>query len=149
MKIDWKKVAASAGYKLMKGAVANDANKIYSNGKRFAAAFNFAINRAKQHIYVKAWPDDKDYTDDLTLILQVWELNRNQSFLSYYSNNNLPKKTTKILKPMRIRGKYKYYKGRHWCKNTNRAAQEVSMYLINNRTKKARWNNERKANAKY
>ena len=149
MKINWKEVAKSVAYKSMKAYVAKQANKRFSNDERYQKAFDFAINRAKQHIYVACWLDDNDYTYDLIYKLDEWERKRKQSFLSYYSNHNLPKKTSGVLKPVGIRGRLKYYKNDSWYKNTHRAAEEVTIHLKNKRTKKARWSNERKARAKY
>lgn len=139
MKIDWKAVAASPGYKLMKGAVAEQANNRFSHDDRYQEAFNFAINRAKQQVYVKTWLNGQDYTDYLIDKLNEWELNRKQNFLSYYTNYNLPKKSSRVLKTPGIRSRVKYYKTGSWYKNSNKAAVELSEHLQRNRTKKARW----------
>jgi len=149
MKINWKEVAVSAGYKSMKAAIAVEANRKWSTDGRYEEQFIFAINRAKQHIYVKAWLDDQDYTDYLIDRLNVWELNRKQSFLSYYTDYNIPKKSSRVLKTRSIRNRIKYYKTDPWYKNSNRAAVELSTYLQKIRTKKARWTNKRKADAKH
>jgi len=147
MKINWKEVASSAGYKLMKAAVAKQYNNRFTNDDRFAEAFNFAINRAKQNIYVACWLDNNDYTDDLILKLDEWERKRKQSFLSFYSEYNLPKKSSRVLKTPGIRSRIKYYKQGSWYKNSNKATVELSEHLQRKRTKKTRWTNERKVRA--
>jgi hypothetical protein len=145
MKINWKEVAASSGYQSMKAAVHKNANGRFSKDDRYQKAFDFAINRAKQNIYVHCWLDDNDYTDDLIFKLNEWERKRKQSFLSFYSNHNLPKKTSGILKPRGIRSRIKYYKMDSWYKNSHAAADELSQHLQKKRTKKARWTPEYKA----
>jgi len=139
MKINWKEVAASAGYKSMKAAVATEANRKWSTHERYTEAFNFAINRAKQHIYVKCWVSDQDYTDYLINQLRAWEEQRKQSFLSYYTNYNLPKKSSRILKTPGIRSRVKDFKQDSWYKDSHRAAKEITEHLRKKRTKKARW----------
>ena len=144
MKINWGEVAKSTGYQSMKAAVATASHR-FSYDDRYEKAFAFAIGRAKQRIYIICWLKDQDYTDYLIAQLNTWELDRKQSFLSYYTNYNLPKKSSRILKTPGIRSRVKYYKNDSWYKNSHIATEEVTQHLQKIRTKKARWTPEYKA----
>ena len=148
MKIDWKAVAASPGYKSMKATVAEEAQQSARRKRvpdiRYQQVFEFAINRAKHYSHVTGISIEN--------VLNAWEEQRTYCFLNYYSNSSnskLPKQHSNMRKPQGIRGLIKYYKTCSFYKNTTKAADALSEYLRGKRTKKARWTPEQKKRSIY
>ena len=145
MKIDWKAVAASPGYKSMKATVAEEAQQSARRKRvpdiRYQQVFEFAINRAKHYSHVTGISIEN--------ILNAWEEQRTYSFLNYYDTYRKPKQHSHICEPQGIRGRIKYYKTCSFYKNTTKAADALSEYLRGKRTKKARWTPEQKKRSIY
>ena len=147
MKIDWKAVAASPGYKSMKQVCDDEVKRVAKWGRkpdeRYQQAFDFAINRAKHYSHATGVSVES--------ILNAWEENRTYNFMNYYSSSNKPKQHSNILKPLGIRGTYKYFSSKFWMDHNNKRVTRVREITakLNPRTKKARWSNKRKKDAAY
>lgn len=149
MKIDWKTVAGSPGYKSMKAAVAKEAATSAGYGrkrdKRYEETFRFAINRAKHYAHRLNKPIEE--------VLNEWESKRKYCFLNYYQSCNFPKFHSNNCKPMKLRGTKKYYKRENWLdpkRKRERIFQMIQWYQRQESTKdKKRWDNERKRRARF
>ena len=94
MNIDWKKVAASPGYKSLKAAYVHDVqgNQRYiRRGHRpirdkaeFRRHFKWVIGRAMYYAH--------KYNRPIEAILWSWESDRNYWWLNYYQEARQPKK---------------------------------------------------------
>lgn len=94
MKVDWKKVAASPGYKSLKAAYIDsvqDSEKFSRKHNRNAMRvkkeyldrFNWIINRAKHYAHIQGVT--------LDIILNQLEEKRQYGWFNYYDNYNQPK----------------------------------------------------------
>lgn len=150
VKIDWKYFATTAGYRSLKAAYIKDVQAIatekYPMRKKeeFLKKFNWIINRAKHHAYVKGI--------SIWNILDFWEANRDYWWLSYYGNHgNQIRLHSNILMPMSVKGICKHYK-KLWHSDPARAKVHV-MEAIQEQQKKVstkvkpRWSNCRKKHA--
>ena len=83
MKIDWKQVSKSAGYRSLKAAYISDVTAYRSRGRSKATYlkhFNWVISRAK-HYSAKTGRS-------LIEILDEWEAKRTYCWLNYYQDCN-------------------------------------------------------------
>lgn len=119
MKIDWKHLASTAGYKsLMKSVTRDvqDANKQRQRGHRpmrdkeeFMKNFRWVINRAIHYSHHTGRPIHE--------ILNDWESKRDYWWLNYYKEGRQPKLNIKPCEPMGIRGYRNYLKRQRWGRN--------------------------------
>jgi hypothetical protein len=149
MKINWKEVAASEGYKSLKAAYIKDVMEAKADerkGRRpmrtkavFLKRFNWAICRAKHHAI------QRNVTVDV--ILNEWEKSRNYWWLSFYSDSGKQAKVKKCNKlPLGIKGIKKYFKRNPL--NPKRAQERIGDFIRDALPKrdpprgypKARWN---------
>ena len=108
MKINWKQLAKSSGYKSLKAAYIKSAMQAGRSAnpmrdkKELYANFQWVINRAKH------------YADHLNRsiesILNEWEEKRTYGILNYYQDCRQPKFNSRSLEPAGIRSIRKYYK---------------------------------------
>jgi hypothetical protein len=154
MKIDWKYVATTRGYKSLKAAyittVQNGRN--FKNKKELLNDFNKIISRAKYHANL--------YDITIDKVLDAWEDKRDYNWRSFYSdhNNKLFKKILNIkLHPQGVKG-YKKYLKRWAMHNKSNIKKHICEYiqrkhknnLSEKRKKKPRWTTEyKKRKAKY
>ena len=98
MKIDWKSLAKSKGYKSLKAAYIYDLNrKCCSRSKsKYLEHFNWAIGRAKHYAYHK--------NISIEAVLNEWEEQRDYWWLNFYQNGNQPKFHSNSLKPIGEKG---------------------------------------------
>lgn len=82
MKIDWKKLAKTEGYKSLKAAYIKSVKREGSKG-RFLRKFYWVVNRAKNYSHSTKIPVD--------VVLTEWEKNRSYGWLNYYSNPQQPR----------------------------------------------------------
>ncbi len=148
MKINWKHLATTKGYKSLKAtyikAVQNAVKqkRPMRDKKEYLKQFNWIINRAKHHAYTHNIP--------IETILDIWESKRDYGWLNYYQDNRQPKFTSKCLKPTGIKGTRKYYKNDKWTKNDpviiKKRMKSFISWFCKNKTKKdkPRWSMERK-----
>ena len=160
MKIDWKYVATTEGYKSLKAAYAHDvqdAEKTRSKGRRpmrdkaeFLKKFKWVIARATHHA------DKLGVT--LDVILDKWEKDRNSDgrycwWLNHYSNLQAANKITgSCLKPMGVKGLKRYYKADSRYKDDpirrkNLICRRIVDMQKNDSTrksKKVRWSKDKK-----
>jgi len=81
MKINWKELAKSKGYKSLKMNISDTA--IFSNKKEDYKKFQWVINRAKHYA---------NYTElSIETILDSWESKRSYSWVNYYQDCNQPR----------------------------------------------------------
>jgi hypothetical protein len=93
MKINWKEVSKSPGYKSLKAAYIKDVIEAEeyrakhgssSRGKaEFLKRFNWVISRAKHYSHVQGIP--------LSQVLNKWEAGRDYWWFNYYQDCNQPK----------------------------------------------------------
>jgi hypothetical protein len=89
MKIDWKYLAATPGYKSLKAAYIEDVKKASKQSRPmrckddFLSKFQWVINRAKHYAYHTG--------RSVESILNEWEDTRNYWWLNYYQNSHQPK----------------------------------------------------------
>ena len=95
MNIDWKKVAASPGYKSLKAAYIHDVQeseryrarlgrKPMREKEEFLRKFKWVIGRAMYYAH--------KYNRPIEAILWSWESDRNYWWLNYYQEGRQPKK---------------------------------------------------------
>lgn len=154
MKVNWKEVAASPGYKKIKQHMIdalNDNHKTIQKGHRpmrdkaeYYKYFRGIIARA-QHYAIK---------ENVSLIdvLNKWAEGQSYNWLSYYSNYNFPKKHSNSCKPKGIRAKRKY-NNRFFVDSRNdncRAIDRIQKAKSRRQGKKSRWSVEdKKRRASY
>lgn len=108
MKIDWKEVSKSEGYRSLKAAyikdVQNSKKQKYPmrDKEEFLKHFNWVINRAKHYAVKK--------NISIIVVLNEWESKRKYWWLNYYKNCNQPKIHTNKLKHKGVRYFLKYFK---------------------------------------
>jgi len=142
MKIDWKHLATTEGYKSLKAAYVKDVQEASTqkhpmrDKKEFLKRFNWVINRAKHHAHVKGL--------SISTILDFWEKSRGYSWwFGYYQNGQHPRLHKEKLKPMGINGFRKSCKIAWYCTNKdvkNRVNDFIQHEHKENSTKKKkRW----------
>lgn len=149
MKIDWKHLASTAGYKSLMAAVTKDvqsASRRRERGnipmrdkKEFMTKFRWAICRATHYSQHTGKPVHK--------ILTEWESKRDYWWLNFYSDHNLPKLSkNNSLKPLGIRGARKYYHKGHFGNPKEKMVMFIRTQI---NSSKKRWDKAKKANAEY
>lgn len=141
-KIDWKKVAASPGYRSLKAAYQRELDKIDKERQRghrpmrdkaeFLARFNWIICRAKHYSHRLNKPIED--------VLNEWENRRSGWWFGYYGNN-IARIHSNSLKPMGINGTRKACKN-YYGKSSVSVRDRIRNFIRYNtpkRTKKARW----------
>lgn len=141
-KIDWKKVAASPGYKSLKAAYAKDVQKAERDRQRgyrplrdkaeFRKEFTRIISRAQSYSYHSGKP--------LEDVLSEWEEDRKSWWFGHYGNR-YPKIHSCSLRPESINAMRKHYK-KHWGHDPKRIRQYIADFIRlrqPKRTKKPRW----------
>lgn len=94
MKIDWKHVATTPGYKKLKAAYIHDVietekhrqkfgKKLRRDKKYFLGLFQWVINRAKHYAHHQNRP--------LEDVLNEWEAKRDYCWLNYYQEEKFPR----------------------------------------------------------
>jgi hypothetical protein len=95
MKIDWKHLATTPGYKSLKAAYIRDVQEAEAYRNRFERKpmrekeeflhkFIWVIARAKHYAHY--------YNTSVETILKMWEDKRTYWWLNYYQDCNMPKK---------------------------------------------------------
>ncbi len=157
MKIDWKYVATTKGYKSLKAAYVHDvqdAEQTRSKGRRpmrdkatFLIKFKWVIARATYHA------EHEKVTIDV--ILDRWESKRTYWWLNYYGDyKNQGKYSNNKLKPRGAKGIKASLKEDTFHRNDPIRLQYLVNKHIQIRQREAstkspkRWSNERKADAK-
>lgn len=149
MKIDWKMVAQSTGYRSLKQSyqqTQKHSARFKGNSNeldRQTKLFHWIICRAKHYAY--------HLNTSIEDILNGWEANRNYNWRSYYSDHRFPKlgKTALTVKPMNRINYFRkdpYYKNHPESKKVQ-VFKEILRQQRQNSKKvgdKARWTPERK-----
>ena len=156
MKIDWKYVANTKGYKSLKAAYIQDVQKAREHERKFGRAmrdkaeflklFNWVIARATHYAHHE--------NSTIDVVLDRWESKRTCWWLGFYGESKYqPKYTSGSLCPKGINGIRQYYKndGFRRCP-INRKARVFSYIMLeqkNSSTKSPkRWTAKRKADYK-
>ena len=135
MKIDWKYLASTPGYKSLKAAYIHDVQEANKRKIKFGSAnrgkeeflkkFNWIINRAKHHAIRRDIP--------IWDVLDTWEKGRTYWWLNYYQDCNQSRCHSSSHEKMGVTGARKYYKTscgygsqtvKHQVSNFIRRAQE-------------------------
>ncbi len=114
MKIDWKHVSTTQGYKSLKEAYIRDIQQVqerkrkggYGNYSRYVKHFNWVICRAKHYASNRGV--------SLDVVLDEWEAERKMSggwWLNFYQDIKQPKYHSNSLKIKGINGIRNYFKG--------------------------------------
>jgi len=140
MKIDWKHVATTEGYKSLKAAYLQDTG--HSKEVLFGL-FNWVICRAKYYANLQDTTIDK--------ILDGWENGRTGWWFAYYGESKQPKVPSKFVVHVRLRGTIK--QSNKWYRKNTQDRKRVNMRVINTYAKRniekykdrPRWNSQHKA----
>ena len=140
MKIDWKKVSKSPGYKSLKAAYIKDvtAKRRSRSKEEFYNTFQGVICRAKHYSHHTGEPIED--------ILTKWEESRSGWWYGFYKNKP-PKFHTNSLKPMGIKGISKFYKADYKYSpelGVRRRQEYINSVVKYTRTKKPKWTARRK-----
>ena len=146
MKIDWKHLATTSGYKSLKATYVRDV-RYASRQKRpmrdkaeYLRQFQWVINRAKHYA---------NHTGkSIETILNEWEAKRDYGWLNYYQDGRQPKFHSGGKKNMGIRGIRKYYK-KVYSHDPTRIRERIQSFLIYEskgkpKKEKPRWSMPRK-----
>lgn len=163
MKIDWKHVASTEGYKSLKAQMHTDVANIdlmrqrsrsknldhypMREKKKFQDLFNWVICRAKHYAH--------HYDRPIEDILTEWEKNRDYWWVGYYNDRNMPRFRTanNNVRPQGYRGYVKSIKkaySHRLLSPTERArvVRELSLsyrrHQMMSERRKTRWSKERK-----
>jgi len=159
MKLDWKRISQSTGYKSLKTVYIKDASRWCNNKKEYYKDFLEIISKLTHHVYKKgAAPDNgKPFniyfnTTLFITILDKWEEKRTYSWRNFYHGNSFNKIHSNSLKKPGMQQGKKYYKrenlfGKQF--KTKRILQLIQQHQPKrDEIKKPRWDNERKARMK-
>lgn len=113
MKIDWKHLATTVGYKSLKAAYINGIKRSFGTKAEEIRQFQWVINRAKHYAHHTG--------ASIESILNLWEKKRDYSWQNYYQNSNQPKFHSGAKDPMGVDGY------RESCKKANYS--HVSSYV--------------------
>jgi hypothetical protein len=144
MKIDWKHLATTPGYKSLKAAYVKDVQEAAKQKSpmrkkdEFLRQFNWIINRAKHYSYQTG--------KSIETILNEWEEVRQGWWFGYYQNSRQPKFHSNSIKNKGIRGVCKYYKNCCFSapRAVQRARQRIAVEKRKQSQKKSRWSMARK-----
>lgn len=151
MKINWKHLSITPGYKSLKSAYIKDVQDAAKqkhpmrDKSDFLKKFNWVINRAKHYSHVTGKTIDS--------VLNEWEEARTCWWLNYYQDCNQPKKHSNSLKPQGINGLRKYYKTCFWSTPYS-AKRQVNLFIQkehekNSKKIKKRWTSIAKIRRNY
>ena len=144
MDINWKEFSKSPGYISLKKAYIEDIKKGWRNKKESYKHFQWVINRAKHYSnYIGT---------SIESVLNIWEVNRDYWWLSYYQETKQYKFHSHSLKKMEIKGIRKHFK-KIYRNGPKRRAKRMVKYIQNIQKSKStkikpRWSNERKRRMK-
>lgn len=148
MKIDWKHLATTVGYKSLKAtyikAVQDAARqkRPMRDKAEFLRKFQWVISRAKHYA--------SHTSKSIEVVLNEWEEKRTYCWLNFYQDCSQPKFHSNFKKPMGVKGTRKYYKNDSWYKNDpvriRDRMKSFIAYFNTNKPKKAkpRWSMARK-----
>ena len=146
MKIDWKHLATTEGYKSLKAAYIKSVlreRKWNRSTDELHKTFNKAISRAKQHAHFLGNP-----LEEVLNVLELKRAERKHNWDSFYSDHHLPKLHSNSLKPRGINGMMKYYRTARYSSSPRsikyRLAQLITSEVKRTRTKKPKWPLHRK-----
>ena len=151
MKIDWKAVAQSPGYRSLKAAYTHDTQKAGQHTRpmrdkaEFYSKFQWVIGRAKHY----AERQGRSLED----VLNDWEAKRNYWWLNYYQEGQQPKLPSGKSRNVRPQRSDTSIKQSGWLRTTpkerfKRLRQERcrwARFARRQAGKKARWSTEQKA----
>lgn len=132
MKVDWKKVAASAGYISLKAAYIKDVKKDqdaalrhgcrpFRSKEEFRRKFKWVIGRAVHYAHI--------YNRPVESFLWMWESDRDYWWLNYYQEGRQPKKHSNSLRPRNYKGRVKSKKKPpRWSKQYKASRQWRARY---------------------
>ena len=145
MKIDWKYVATTEGYKSLKAAYAHDVYKKNRSKKELREHFKWVIGRAIHYAHHENTTIDN--------ILDNWEAKRTMWWFGYYQDGRQSKHTSGVLCRMGINGIRKLYKndGFRRCPINRKArvfCHIMSVQKISSTKSPKRWTTKRKADYK-
>lgn len=142
MKIDWKVVSQSMGYRKLKAAVLDSIKYKDRSKKELHKHFNWIISRATHYAYHK--------NTTIDVILDQWEADRTYWWFGYYQDNKQPKLnlSSSVCRPS-IRT---CHKKDHWYRNDPVKKKHAVLRHIIGRQKEAakktgrkpRWDTDRK-----
>lgn len=148
MKIDWKHLATTTGYKSLKAAYIHDVEEAVKQKRplrekeEFLRLFRWVIGRAKHYSYRTGI--------SIESILNEWEEDRGYWWLNFYQPGKQPKLHSKSIKPMGINGIRAYYKKNSLgCDDSQAVKNRVSSFIQHEQReastkKKGRWSSDRK-----
>lgn len=142
MKIDWKHLASTTGYKSLKAAYIKDVQEASKRSRsmrkkdEFLELFNWVICRAKHYAHHTG--------KTIEQILDEWESKRTYWWLNYYQDCRQPKFKTGSVKAMGVNGLRKYYKRQGYDPETIKSLLQKFNKEAKSRKAKLRWPMRRK-----
>lgn len=140
MKIDWKHLATTPGYRSLKAAYTRDVQESEADRVRFKRKpmrekpeflklFNWVICRAKHYAIKQDRPIEE--------VLNEWEEKRDYWWLNYYQSSRQPKLHSKSLKPEGINGMRKYFKTSFYRNDPQKLKNYLCKYICKEDTQKS------------
>lgn len=135
MKLDWKFIALTPGYKSLKAAYIVDVNRKYGRPKEeLYKQFQWVIALAKHYSSKTGKSVDQ--------VLTSWEVDRTYGWTSFYACHNLPKLHSNCLKPLGVNGIRNYHKTAWFSSSEQEVKHKVCRFIQDQqprRSKKKRW----------
>lgn len=152
MKIDWKYLSSTSGYRSLKQCLIYDITKNRRTKKEAYKLFYRVLGEAKKYVQAKYSPELYSYA--LASVLKTWEEKRDYWWVNYYSSYNFKENVGRSLKPIGIKGIRNYYKKeiKTGFRSKNCVNSHISRFLTTERDKsgkKPRWNMAKKKDKKY
>lgn len=143
MKVDWKQVASSPGYKSLKAALIRDigGNRRNMSGrskKEMYTRFKWIIARAQHYAHVQNRP--------LSGVLNEWEDKRSSWWFGHYSESSYPKLGTGKPRNVKHQSMRNYYKTDPWLRR--KSPEERFKQIRNTKTREAKFNREHRLGKK-
>jgi hypothetical protein len=138
MKINWKHLATTTGYKSLKKACFDDIKRNYRSKKEVLQKFRWVIARAKHYVHHTG--------KSIESILNEWEEKRDYWWINYYQDGRQPKFHSNCIKKSGINSIRKYYKNiRNYTPvEANRAIRHEIARITKTKKLKPRWPMARK-----
>jgi hypothetical protein len=141
MKINWKQLARSKGYRLFKKSFMEYKLRTRCHKDSADKTFKKIIGLAQSSTFKFCkYPDL--YTYHISQLLQEWEDKRSYCWLNYYSSSKFNKPHSNSVKDRNI---IKYYKSlKNNVRYKNKSITDAQQKLRKNLGKKARWTKQQK-----
>lgn len=150
MKLDWKKISQSDGYKSLKAAYTKSVQHFAVDKKEYHKEFIAILCRAEHFTCVRLksineYPADiKDNTEVFITVLEQWEIKRTYDWRNFYQGQFFAKAHSNSLKPNGIKVQLKRAKNSRWYDAKTKRIRRLNLRTEHNRKNatpkhKSRW----------